>query len=139
MLTKVASITAPINHYQSQGKQHTFYKPVGSLMLNPETNQQFLLLDKSFNPMSVIDASNPEKGSIYLPLTYVDVKAPVSQNKPIVTKKVQSVEKPQKTAKASKQAIQAALSLLQNEDMRRQNKGKDGKHIDLPFDDELNF
>lgn len=135
MLNKIASITAPINHYQSNGKQHTFNKPIGSLMEN-DKGQQFLLIDKSFNLMAVIGASDPEKGSVFLPLDFVDEKPPKQQNKPISAKAVQSDAKKKKTARPSKEAIQNALKLLQTDKMLEQSE-KAGHP--LPFDDELNF
>lgn len=138
MLNKIADIKAAVNHYQSGGKQHTFYKPVGSLMLNPDTNQQFLLLDKSFNLMAVIGASDPEKGSVFLPLDFVDDKPPKQQNKPLSQKAKQSNDKTKKT-RPTKAQIQAALSILDVDARAKQNKGKDGKHIDLPFDDKIGF
>lgn len=135
MLNKIASITAPINHYTSQGQQHTFNKPIGSLMENSQ-GQQFLLLDKSFNLMAVIGASDPEKGSVYLPLEFTTEKPPKQQNKPVNQKAKQSADKPKQSQRPSKEAIHNALKLLQTDKMLEQSE-KAGHP--LPFDDELNI
>lgn len=131
----VGKLSAPINHFQQNGQQKTFQKPVGSLMLNPDTGDYFLMLDKSFNPMATIGATDENKGSVCLPLTFVD-KPPVSDFKPLKTKAKQVGEKPKKSQRPSKEAIRNALKLLQVDAMIKQS---DKAGHPLPFDDEIGF
>lgn len=147
MLNKIGSISAPINHYQSGGKQNTFYQPVGTLMKNPQTGEILIFLEKWFNPMATLGASNPEKGSICLAVKLEESltraqptpqsKPTEKQVKPTTVKKAVKKANTKRQQRPSPEAVRAAMELINTDMLMKQNEGKDGKHIDLPFDNEI--
>lgn len=148
-LKKIGSISAPINHYNSGGKQHTFYQPCGSLMKNTQTNEVLVFIEKWFNPMSCINSHNPDKGSVCLNVKLEDNVTRTSAPEPVPVAKENPQSRPTsiKNGLANKQtkikqrpspeALRAAMELINTDMLMKQNEGKDGKHIDLPFDSDL--
>lgn len=138
MLKVIAKLKAPINTFMRNGKEETFFKPIGS-MVELDNGKTMLLIDKSFNLLAIQHKENA--GSVPIYMEYEEVtQTPVSQNKPVQQKAKQSNDKKKKTRPTAAQ-VQAAKQLLQVDARARETKehGSVLPFDDEPFDDPIPF